>query len=132
MALMPPLWFSLAPAVLILTTFPSGRAWGLAFFTLDASAFCGRGIKLGPHSVNNRMKIDIGIDKSGEGLQGLGSVPCRQGLTHADDLTLYHLRGRCGRQDLQALVQEGQQGEIACRRCQGMDRRRGRGGCSGW
>ena len=68
MALTPPLWFSLAPAVLVLATFPSGRAWGLALLTLDASAFRRRSIKLGPHSVNNRMKIDIGIDKSREGL----------------------------------------------------------------
>ena len=74
---------------------------------------------MGPHGVNNSMKIDIGIDKSREVLEWLWSGPCRQGLTHAADLALHNLRGRRCREDLQALVQEREQGEIARCCCQG-------------
>jgi len=66
------LWFPLAPAVFALAAFPSCWALGLTFLILAIGAFSRRGIKMGPHGINNSMKIDIGIDKSREVLECLG------------------------------------------------------------
>jgi len=82
---------------------------------------------MGPQSIHNRMKIDVGIDKSREVLEWLRSEPCRQGLTHAADLALHYLGGCRCREDLQALVLERDHSEIARRCCQATDRRSGSG-----
>src|SRR6266545_7227712 len=66
------LWFPLAPAVFALAAFPSCWALGLTFLILAIWAFSRRGIQMGPHGINNSMKIDIGINKSREVLECLG------------------------------------------------------------
>src|SRR5205085_11801993 len=69
MALAPSLRFPFSRAFFALTPPPSRRALGLALLTLDALAFCWRGIEMRPHGINDGMKIDIRVDKSRQVLE---------------------------------------------------------------
>src|SRR5262249_47712046 len=63
MALAPSLRFPFSRPFFALTPLPSRWALGLALLTLDALAFCRRGIEMRSHGINDGMKIDIRVDK---------------------------------------------------------------------
>src|SRR5262245_27768072 len=89
MALPPSLRFPGTRAFFPLPTLPACRALGLALLTLAALAFCWRGIEMRPHSIDDGMKIDIRVDKSGQVLELLWCRLLRQGVPHTADLALH-------------------------------------------